>query len=870
MDLVVFVLCSLTVTLALVAVIVPLARRISLPLPVAVAAIGLGYGLLTALSGITVSDQALDSYDLWFMQHLALDSDGMLAVFLPPLLFEMALAVNVRRMMDDIPTVVLMAVFAVVAATAVIGLAVWLFSTIGIIACLLLGAAVSTTDPSAVIATFKEVGAPRRLMVILEGESLLNDAAAIALFALLLGLVAVDAAQESEPVLDFLYSFAGGAAAGFGVALLCGRIFPILGRSALAETSLTLALAYGAYLLAENVLHASGVVAVVFAGLTTGTIGFVFMGPRNWQFVQTVWAQIGFWASTFILLFVASMTPGLLLTLTWNEVLLALVIYIGALIARALILYLGLPLLQSLGLAAPMEQRQKALVLWGGVRGAVTLILALSLSHITALGDEAPVVGALAAAFTLMTLFINASTLALATRLLGLDRLSDSDQALREKIVSGALQRVRHAVEEIAQQRSLEPEALEAVQEALDRQHQEAEAQQAAGQTRIPFGERLRLGLAIISGQERRLVRRAFDEGAIGPRATSFLRLTTERIADAARVGGRAGYELTTDALLRSSKGYQLRLFLQRYLAWDQPLRRLIELRVTTLLESERIIRQLDRFAESTVEEMIGSDATRNLRDLLAWRLGRVREEIDFTRMQYPIYLDALERALVTRAALRRERHEYDRLFDDGVIGTELYDNLYADLDRREREIGRPPRLDLTLSPRALLDRVTLLGQLDDKQRRLVAKRMRTLFTVPDQVVVHAGMRSDALYFVASGALEVRGGSHPRRLSNGDFFGQTALTQPLRRRSSAVVSLSFGRLLRLSRRDLRRLAARDPGIEAVIRSALRRQPGQQSGQQSEATGSDQKHQPEIADQQRDQGNRKAEGAKLPEAEGTNP
>ncbi len=867
MDLVVFVLSSLTVTLAMVAIAVPLARRIALPLPVAVAAIGLAYGLLTALSGVKISDKALNAYDFWFVQRLALDSDALLAVFLPPLLFEMALAVNVRRMMDDIPTVVLMAVFAVVAATAVVGFSVWMVSDLGMIACLLLGAAVSTTDPSAVVATFKEVGAPRRLMVILEGESLLNDAAAIALFSLLLGLVGIQVIETEtpNPIIEFLYSFAVGAAVGLGVALFCGRLYPILGRSALAETSVTLALAYGVYLLAENVLGASGVVAVVFAGLTTGSIGFIRMGPRNWTIVGTVWKQIGFWASTFILLIVASLTPGLLLKLTWEEAMLAGVIYVGALVARAAILFLALPLLNSTGLAAPMDRAQKTLVLWGGVRGAVTLILALSLSHIVELGEEAPVVGALAALFTLMTLFINASTLALATRVLGLDRLDASDLALREKIVAGSLQRVRQVVGDIAQQRSLSPEALKSVEEALDEQHREAE-EQAARQNpnkRIPFGERLRLGLAIISGQERRLIHRAFDEGAIGPRATSLLRLTNERVADAARVGGRASYEIAVDSQLRSSKGYRARLLLQRLLATDKPLRQMIELRVTTLLESERIVRKLDSFAEATVDEMIGEDATRNLRDLLDWRLGRIREEIEFTRLQYPIYLDGLERALVTRAALRRERHEYDRLFNDGVIETELYDKLYADLDRRERVIGRPPRLDLTLSPGALLERVPLFAQLDEKKRRLVAERLSTVFVVPDQTVVTAGVRSDALYFIASGALEVRGGAYPRRVSNGDFFGQSLLTHPHKRRASSVVSLSFGRLLKLSRRDLKRLVRRDPEMEALIHAALPERPG-------DTTASDEKRQPEIADQQRGQSDGKAESEELPEPEGGKP
>jgi len=826
-EIVVFVLASLVVGLALVALAVPLARRIALPLPVAIAGIGLVYGLTTAASGVALSDGALDSYDIWFVRQLALDSQTLLYVFLPPLLFEMALAVNVRRMLDDIPTIVLMAVFAVIAATAAVGLAVWAASGIGIIACLLLGAAVSTTDPSAVIATFREVGAPRRLLVLLEGESLLNDAAAIALFTLLVEMAGnPDVGEEASAVLDFLYSFGAGALAGSAVALVVSRLYPLLGRSAVAETSMTLALAYGAYLIAEDLLHASGVVAVVFAGLVTGSLGFINMGPRNWQTVRIVWTQIGFWASTFILLLVASLAPGILLTLTWYHALLALVVYLVAFAARALILYTALPLLDRLGLAAPMDGGQKVLVLWGGVRGAVTLILALSLTNLSQLGPDAQLVGALAAAFTLLTLFVNASTLALVTRLLGLDRLSPADLALRERIVAGALERVRQVVSDLAAQRVLEPDALAAAEAALGEQQREVKAASDADPEgrRILFGERLRLGLAILTGQELRLVRRAFEDGAIGPRATNLMRLAADRPPPPPRLGGRAGYEMTVEAQLRSSSGFRWRLVCLRFLKWDRPLRRMIELRVTALLESERAIRELDRFAQTTLEEMIGGDAARNLRELMAWRLARVRQEIEFAWLQYPKYLRSLEQALIVRAALRRERQEYERLFTDGVIGSELHDHLLADIDRRERSAGRPPRLDLTLSPRALLERVPLFRGLDERQRRLIARRMRTVFVVPDQVIVAAGQRSDTMYFVASGALEVRGGNRPERLSNGDFFGETAVTSPLRRRTTSVVSVTFGRLLRLTRRDLRRLARRDPGIEAVIRDAIAEAP----------------------------------------------
>ena len=826
MDIVVFALSALALALALVALAVPLARRIGLPLPVVIAGAGLMAGATAALTDFTLAGATLSAYDLWFVEQVAFDSTSLLYIFLPPLLFEMALAVNVRRLLDDIVGVAVMAVIAVLAATVLVGLAVWAVTPFGLAACLMLGAAVATTDPAAVITTFREIGAPKRLLVLLEGESLLNDAAAIAIFTFLLALSAPDASPTATGVIfGFLYSFGMGAAFGLAISFAASRIYPLLGRSAVAEGSMTVAVAYGAYLIADQWLGASGVVAVVFAGLATGSNGFVRMGPGNWTTVRAVWSQIGFWANTLILMLVALLTPWMLSSLSLMQAGLVAFVYAGAFAARALILFGALPLLERTGRTAPMDRRQRILVFWGGVRGAVTLVLALSLTETRVLGEAGPVLGALAAAFALTTLFVNASTLALVTARLGLDQLSPADLALRERIIAGSIERVRSVIQDIAAARTLEPEALAAVEEALGRRRREVEAK--AEDQRIPFGERLRLGLAILCGQEARLIRRGFEEDAIGPRATSQLRLVADRIADAARIGGRDGYVAAVETALGSVGGHRLAQLLQRTIRWDRPLRQVIELRLTVLLETDRVVRGLQRFASATVAPMIGDDAAANLGELLAWRLERVQREIDSIDHQYPAYASALERTLIARTAIRRERHQYVRLHNDGVIGSELRDDLIRELDRRERVVARPPRLDLTLSPAAVLDTVPLFQGLEAEQRKAIARRLRTRFTAPGEVVVAAGDRGTAMFLVASGALEVRGAGEAELLSNGDFFGELALFMPHRRRRTSVVSQGFCRLLSLSRRDFRRLKAKDPTIETLLRAAAEAQLGKE-------------------------------------------
>ncbi len=159
-----------------------------------------------------------------------LDSEMILYIFLPILLFQTALTLEVRRIVEDIAPILLMAVVAVFVATAFIGFALYPLATlfsltdITLIACLLLGSIVATTDPVAVVAIFRDIGAPARLGRIVEGESLLNDAAAIVIFVILLHMLAGhETMTVAKPPLP---SAALSPAASSWVRCLAGSRFP--------------------------------------------------------------------------------------------------------------------------------------------------------------------------------------------------------------------------------------------------------------------------------------------------------------------------------------------------------------------------------------------------------------------------------------------------------------------------------------------------------------------------------------------------------------------------------------------------------------------------------------------------------------------
>src|SRR5215831_14003834 len=246
------VLLVIAALLVIVAGCQPLAALLRLPSTALVGAVGVALGALPTLFSALGWSGPVEAFAATF-ERLPISSATYIYVFLPLLVFEAGLATDVRRMLEDAAPILLLAIIATLVATAVIGLALWPLAGVPLVVCLLLGAVVSTTDPAAIIAIFRDIGAPARLTRLVEGEALLNDAAAIALFAVLLGMLG--SAREPDIVArlsDFFVSFIGGGLLG----LLSGRALlltiPWVRDDRLAEATLTLALAYGVFIAAER------------------------------------------------------------------------------------------------------------------------------------------------------------------------------------------------------------------------------------------------------------------------------------------------------------------------------------------------------------------------------------------------------------------------------------------------------------------------------------------------------------------------------------------------------------------------------------------------------------------------------------------
>ena len=372
---------EITIVLLLIASAVAIAaRRLRIPYTVGLVLAGL---LLSLLSST----------------QFQLSPQIILALLVPPLIFEAAFHLRLDDLRRDFWLILALAIPGVILTTFLVGVVVAWGTGLAISAALVLGALVSATDPVAVVALFRRLGVPRRLQVLLEGESLFNDGTAIVMFNLMVAIALAGRFDLAGSVRDFITVSGGGVLIGIALGVLTSQLIARI-QDPLVETTLTTVLAFGSYLVAEY-FHVSGVLAVAAAGITNGNTGPSGMSARTRLVVFNFWEYAAFLANSFVFLLIGLAFDLALMIANWQAI---LWVILAALVARAASIY-GF---SSWGHEIPSNW--KHMLFWGGLRGAITLALALS---IPATGPLAPIRGsfqAMAFGLVLFTLLVQGSS----------------------------------------------------------------------------------------------------------------------------------------------------------------------------------------------------------------------------------------------------------------------------------------------------------------------------------------------------------------------------------------------------------------------------------------------------------------------------
>lgn len=811
--------------MAVVSLLPSLAQRLRVPYSVILALVGIAVGIgASVVNGVPGGGFFDDLFAAW--ANFTSSSTVFLVVFLPILLFEASLGIEVRALLDDLFPVLALAVVAVVLATFFVGFALSWVGPYGLLACLLLASIISTTDPAAVIAIFRDLGAPRRLTLLVEGESVFNDAAAITLFTLLsAALVKGSEISVVGGVVEFLIEFLGGFASGLAFAFGASLLLPYLKDNRLAELTLTVAGTYLVFIATNTYFHASGVVAVVVFSLGLGVLGRTRIAPENWRYLRTSWATLGFWANSLIFLLAAMLTPPTLAGMTWQDALLLVVLIAAALAARILVLFGLLPVLSALHLATRVSHAYKLVIAWGGLRGAVTLALALAATEEALPPEIKRFVMLLATTYVLSTLLVNGLTLKPLIRLLQLDRMSPGDLETRDRVLAISLAAVKRHAEDLAAEHRIDPLAAQEVSHFYERRLGElasVAAFEAGAAARL--GEQGYAGLVTLGLREQAAYLGLFERRVIGRDVVAPLVAHATRLTDAAKAGGIDGYSAVADHVLAFSRGFRLALFLQRKLGVVWLLTGLLERRFERLLIMQATLGELQSYLGRTLQPMLGIAVTERLRTVLARRQAALDAALDGLKLQYPAYSHELQARYLSRAAMGREAIAYREMLEEEVIGEEIHNALQREVEERRQRIARPPRLDLGLGRDELVRRVPMFYRLPPQSLAAVAALLRPHLALPGEAVVVCGAQGDEMYFISSGAVEVELAT-PVRLGTGSFFGEIALLfeEP---RNATVRALGFCQLLSLDRQDFDRLAKADPTLHQAImaEAAARRRP----------------------------------------------
>ena len=451
---------------------------------------------------------AMRSFDPAFITPLTANfPEIILYVLLPPLIFESAYNIDLKALQRDLVPVTALAVVGLILSTIMVGWGIHWGLAVALMPALLFGALISATDPVAVVALFKEVGAPKRLNLLVEGESLFNDGTAIVAFTALLGLLSVTTVTGDhigQALMRFFLVFFGGVAIGGVIAVLLSPIVHFC-RNGTAQIGLTIVGAYASFIVADHYLHLSGVMSTVALGLFMGTRARLEFNREALHGMGHMWEFMALAANTVVFIAVGLTVDTQLLLKSVSYIPLTLLIVT---VARAIAIVAVVPLLNKLKLCQPISMGYQFIMFWGGLRGGLALALVLLLPDSLA---EKPLFLALATSVVLTTLLINALTIGPALRWLGIDRLTSEEQSIFRHSLAKLWQSIYNSLHNDTKGGLLSPQVVD----RFVRQTAPLNRHQLTNQKQDDEGE-LRIGLRSALLSEGLFYEREMEDGLLG------------------------------------------------------------------------------------------------------------------------------------------------------------------------------------------------------------------------------------------------------------------------------------------------------------------------------------------------------------------
>lgn len=774
------------------------------------------YTVLLVLIGVALKSAA-DNWSLFApLNHFELTPELILFIFLPTLIFESGFNLNARALIKDIAPVLMLAIPALLASTVIVGVGVWFLLPLELSTALVFGALISATDPVAVVALFKELGTPKRLTILVEGESLFNDATAIVLFNILLGIAlygGMSWGALSGAGLTFIKVFFGGVLVGVVFGLMFGWVMVWLKADAAITLTLSLVMAYSAFVVAEHSLHLSGVMAVVAGAISLGIVAVPRLSHETGETLKETWEFLALVCNTLLFILVG-FSVDLPHMLSQSGVILLVVLLLLA--ARASTIYTLVPLSTRVFHLPKITPGERHIMWWGGLKGGLAIAIVLSIPHDlpgyqTLLDVTLGVV--------LFTLLVNAPSIRPLIHWLGIDRFSSDEQAELQRGLDMAQHAARNTLARFQKagvlSRGRQLQLVQFLKDELKASEYQVTEDQRFRRQRL---NTLRVEVDTLSS--------LYKAGMFS--YYTYLDLQGEVI--------RARRHISADNRNRMASPRHQNPFLRLEDALIKRLRESdwassllsryqnVRLSQHLLKDIARILMVRSALEYLDTEPKLQQEHRERLEQAYRKRLSFFQQNVNEIQRDFPEFYASFESRLSTRAALTAAAQEIEDESRHGTIGAKPYQRITWMI---EQSLGRLPSIatrTAELDTRELIGLLPLFAGLDKKTLNAVARKATSVHFLQDDTVISEGDRGDALYIVARGVLGASRRNEKGesvvigKLAAGDLFGEMALLGK-HVRGATVQAWQSSTLLRLSRKDVLALAASHKEIELRLKAS---------------------------------------------------
>ena len=715
------------------------------------------FGLLEIWNlGIVEVDVSLISRSIKWAANI--DPHLLLYTFLPVLIFEAAFAMDVHTFKKSLVNATLLAVPGIIVALLLtgaimmfladydLGLSNWTWPI-----ALMFGAVVSATDPVAVVALLKDLGASKKLGTLIEGESLLNDGTAIVLFMVFF-LAITGEASNASPIIQFAKVVFGGIIVGGVIGYFSITWIKKVFNDALVEISVIVGAAYLTFFVAEYFFHVSGVLALVTLGLIMAGVGRTRISPEVEHFMHEFWELAGFIANTLLFLIVGVVIAERTI-FSIKDFVVLIIVYIGIHIVRAIVIAMLYPFMKRIGYGLPLKD---AYVVWyGALRGAIALALALIVAGV----DEEFIPLQIrnqflfyTAGIVTLTLLINATTVKYVVNYLGLTKLTPEKQMMIKNALEFLTLSSEKTIEKIRKNRYTSKANFEKVMEYLPDQHHELPIIDSELDTSI-FETRRR-----ILEKEKSAYWSLFKEGMLGPSAVHRLTDGINQIIDSGGMKSLADRadleeEWKTPELLGRVQGWPLlKRFTQQF--FFEKLSVSYDSAMGFVMAQEETLKLVDSMMRSSKDgeekkqlEIIESEINENRIHGLTF-LRNIRNS-------YPEIFTAISTRQAIRTMLNSERYTVERLVGRGRINSGEASKMFKNIEvRMKRLLDSPPAFDLPKSVE-LLREVSWLKGIEESKFKKISELFEDRFFSVGQTMVKKDVKEEGLFVLIRGKVIV-------------------------------------------------------------------------------------------------------------------